>query len=300
MARTIKLNESGVIFNPDFHTYTTQDGHSLSGVTSLLSRQLFKDKYANVPEFVLAKAAARGSSIHEEISLYIKEGKLPLSAEGHQYLTLDIDALESEYLVSDNENYASSIDIVGKDMTLYDIKTNRAGIDKEYVRWQLSIYAYMFEMQNPKRKVKALKGIWLSEDRAELVEVERIDNDIIKELLEVDSMGLDFINPFTTVTTTLDDDNLTILYETEEKLAQLLEASKALEEIKKNTLESIRMSLEEQGLTSFENERIKITLVAESEKTTFDSKKFKESYPDLYPQFTKVSKRKGYVKVTMR
>lgn len=300
MARAIKLNKSDIIFNSDNHTYTTQDGHSLSGVTSLLSRQLFKDKYANVPEFVLAKAAQRGSLIHEEVSLYIKEGKMPLSAEGHQYLTLDIDALESEYLISDNENYASSIDIVGKDLTIYDVKTNRSGIDKEYVRWQLSIYAYLFELQNPKRKVKALKGIWLGEDRAEVVEVERIDNNIIKELLEVDSMGLDFINPFTTVTTTLDDDSLTILYDTEEKLAELLEASKALEDIKKKTLESIKISLEEQGLTSFENERIKITLVADSEKTTFDSKKFKESYPDLYPQFTKTSKTRGYVKVTMR
>jgi len=222
-----------------------------------------------------------------------------LSAEGHQYITLDIDALESEYLVSDNSSYASSIDIVGKDLTLYDIKTNRAGIDKEYVRWQLSIYAYLFEMQNPELKVKALKGIWLSEDRAEVVEVERIDDNIIQELLEVDSMGLDFINPFT-VTTTLDEDNLSVLYETEEKLSQLLEMSKQLEEVKKKTLESIKVSLEEQGLTSFENERIKITLVGDSEKTTFDSKKFKESHPELYSEFTKVSKTKGYVKVTMR
>lgn len=293
------LNKSDIIFDNDNHTYTTQDGHSLSGVTSLLSRQLFKDKYANVPDFVLAKAAERGSNIHEEVSLFIKEGKMPLSAEGHQYITLDIDALESEYLVSDNSSYASSIDIVGKDLTLYDIKTNRAGIDKEYVRWQLSIYAYLFEMQNPELKVKALKGIWLSEDRAEVVEVERIDDNIIQELLEVDSMGLDFINPFA-VTITLDEDNLSVLYETEEKLSQLLEMSKQLEEVKKKTLESIKVSLEEQGLTSFENDRIKITLVGDSEKTTFDSKKFKESHPELYSEFTKVSKTKGYVKVTMR
>lgn len=299
MAR-IKLNKSDVIFNSDNHTYTAQDGHSLSGVTSLLSRQLFKNKYKNVPDFVLERAAQRGSNIHEEVSLFIKDKVEPTSAEAKMYTTLGIDALESEYLVSDNENYASSIDIVGKDLTIYDIKTNRGGLDKEYVRWQLSIYAYLFELQNPKRKVKALKGIWLSDSKADIVEVERLDNEIIKELLEVDSAGLDYINPFTSVTTTLDDENLSILYETEEKLSQLLEASKALEDIKKRTLESIKTSLEEQGLTSFENERIKITLVADSEKTTFDSKKFKESYPDLYPQFTKTSKTKGYVKVTVR
>lgn len=294
-----RLAVSSVVFNQEEHSYTNIGGCTLSGVTSLLKRQLFKDKYAGIPQHILDKAAERGTKIHEEVSDYINFGKEPTTNEGKAYVTLGIKALASEYLISDEQQYASSIDIVGDDLTLYDIKTTRGGLDKEYVMWQLSCYAYLFEMQNPKHKVKALAGIWLNDDKVEITYVDRIDNNIIQELFEVDSMGLDFVNPLNKVVK-IDSANIDLLYNTEEQLAMLIESTKKLEEIKKQVLDSIKESLEEQGMTSFENDRIKITLVGDSEKITFDSKKFKESHPELYSEFTKVSKTKGYVKVTLR
>jgi hypothetical protein len=64
----MKLNQSSVIFDQHAHTYTL-NGKTLSGVTSLLNRQLFKDKYTGISEELLAKAASRGSLIHETIEL---------------------------------------------------------------------------------------------------------------------------------------------------------------------------------------------------------------------------------------
>mgnify|MGYP003319148010 CR=1 FL=1 len=47
-----KLVKSGALFDSEHHTYTL-DGKQLSGITSLLDRQLFKDKYSGIPKEVL-------------------------------------------------------------------------------------------------------------------------------------------------------------------------------------------------------------------------------------------------------
>ena len=55
----ITLNKSQVVFSELDHTYTL-DGKSLSGVTSILNRQLFADKYSGISDEVLNKAAEYG------------------------------------------------------------------------------------------------------------------------------------------------------------------------------------------------------------------------------------------------
>lgn len=65
----IKLIESGVIFNQEEHTYSL-DNKILHGITGMISRQLFPNKYLGVSQSVLNKAAAHGSMVHEQIELY--------------------------------------------------------------------------------------------------------------------------------------------------------------------------------------------------------------------------------------
>lgn len=163
----MKLIKSQVVFNPDEHTYMLGD-KELSGITSVISRQLFPDKYRDVPEYVLRKAAERGTMIHSICELVDDMGITHDSDEAQGYKELKDDwGLRyecSEYLVSDNEDYASCIDKVYRenetDFTLGDIKTTYV-LDKESVRWQLSIYAYLFELQNPGCNAVRLIGIWL-------------------------------------------------------------------------------------------------------------------------------------------
>jgi hypothetical protein len=124
-----KLVKSGVVFDSEHHTYTL-DGKQLSGITSLLDRQLFKDKYSGIPEDILRKAAERGTYIHQCCEL-ADEGFPSDCKEAMNYLNLkskyNLKIEESEYLVSDNEYYASCIDKVYRydDNTFYlgDIKT---------------------------------------------------------------------------------------------------------------------------------------------------------------------------------
>ena len=188
MTQKIELVKSKVVFSEIDHTYTLM-GKSLSGVTSMLSRTLFRDKYKGISKEVLQKAADYGHNIHEQIELVDSLGVTSDTLAVQDYLRmkeeLGLTTLEGEYLVSDEDVIASSIDIVFSDLTLADIKTT-SKLDMEYLSWQLSIYAHLFEMQNPTLKVPRLLAIWLPKPRygrSMYVEVPRKSKDAIEVLL---------------------------------------------------------------------------------------------------------------------
>lgn len=187
----IQLKQSPVIFNEVDHTYNYL-GSSLSGVTSLLHRTLFANKYSCISQAVLAKAAEYGHNIHEQIELVDTLGVESTTPAVLAYLQMKADlgltTLANEYLVSDESYIASSIDIIFDDLTLADIKTT-SRLDMEYLSWQLSIYAYLFEMQNPGLKVPRLLAIWLPKPqygKPNIIEVPRKSNDAIKVLIAWD------------------------------------------------------------------------------------------------------------------
>ena len=94
--------------------------------------------------------------------------------------------------MSDDEYIASSIDILFDGYDLCDVKTS-AQLDVNYVSWQLSIYAYLFERQNPTLKAGRLLALWLPKPqygRPRLVEVPRIPSGAIISLIESDKRGL--------------------------------------------------------------------------------------------------------------
>ena len=52
------------------------------------------------------------------------------------------------------------------------------------------------------------------------------------------------------------------------------------------------------SVKSIDNELFKITLVDETETSTFDSKKFKEEHPRLVKKYLKTNKKKAYIKIS--
>ena len=162
----------------------------LQGITGMISRQLFPDKYKDVPDFVLKRAAEKGSLIHAQCQFADATGLPPESIEAENYIRMRVNAgykaLANEYTVSDNEYFASNIDCVWEKVgriSLVDIKTT-LHLDKEYLSWQLSIYAYLFELQNPLLKVDKLFGIWVRGDKHELVVIPRKPDKEVKKLME--------------------------------------------------------------------------------------------------------------------
>lgn len=312
MARkALTLNKVPVILDGDSHSYCTKDGVQLSGVTSLLERHLFAHKYDGVPKENLRKAADRGSAIHEEISRYIVSGIEPQTQEGRTFVSLGLNMIASEYLVSDMNHVATFIDAVEKvrgGVVLWDFKTNRSGADRMYLQWQLSVNAYLFSLVNPDIKIVGIKGLWLCEDKYEVISFDRmIPREQILDLIESDAMGLPYINPYDGALTE-QNESVASLISTERKLAELQATIKALEDMRSKALSAIKEVLEKQsaegGGRTFEGEHIRLTLVEDkdTEKEVFDEKAFKEDNPDLYGMYVSKKKKttKGYVKVTLR
>lgn len=191
MSNQVELVKSQVLFNEVDHTYNFL-GQLLSGVTGLLHRTLFADKYKGIDASVLAKAAEYGHNIHEQIELVDTLGVISDTPAVKAYLKMKADlnlaTLANEYLVSDEMYLASSIDIIFNDLTLADVKTT-SRLDMEYLSWQLSMYAYLFEMQNHGLKVPRLLAIWLPKPKygkPNIVEVPRKSADALRVLIAWD------------------------------------------------------------------------------------------------------------------
>ncbi len=295
----MKLKESKVHFEEDNHIYTLND-KVLMGVTSLMKKHLFANKYDNIPEHILQQAAERGTKIHSLCTLYNVLGEIDNEyIEVANYAQLlkdnDITIIRDEYLVSDNSHFATMIDNVGSDCSLYDIKTTSA-LDTEYLSWQLSIGAYLFELQNPDLKVPGLYGIWLKNEKAQLVEVPRIDNEQIEALSNAEINGKLYESPFEK-DTKRDLDNLIMI---ESLIAQKQKEIDELEEEKQIYLNAVCNAMQTTRMKKMDNEQISITIVEDRTSKRFDSKKFKEDNADLYAKYQKESTTKGHVKVKLK
>lgn len=293
------LRQCPVIFDKERHTYT-YEGRQLSGITSMLSRQLFADKYSGVSKEILRQAAERGSRIHSICELADRLG-IDDTPGARAYLDMSTASglvnVDSEYLVSDLEHYASSIDKVYKgygdnEYWLGDIKTTYK-LDKEYLSWQLSVYAYLFEMQNPGTKVTRLIGIWLRDARAKLLglyDIERKPDDTIKELLRADAAGERFAPPPAEVDSVPLPEKYKAIEDTLINMQLQYDTLKGqLEKFKAECL-----SLMAKGnIKKFISDRLTITRRADSVREMFDAKAFKAEHPDLYKQYIKTATAKG-------
>lgn len=299
------LTTSPIVFDPEAHEYLLigEDFTSTaySGVTSILSQVLFPSKYKDVDEDVLERAAARGTRIHELCQdtdtrpTDRREGDEQYAPEVTNYELLkvanDIEMIANEYLVSrDDWGIASQIDCVDSEGNLYDIKTTYR-LDTEYVSWQLSFYAEMYEAQNPSHKAGKLYAIWLRGAECKLVEVPRKTPAQIQQV--IDAWQAD------ETLTTADGDDIDRLVAIEEQIAILKDSLSELETKRLQALEPIKARMDDDGVKSVDNPRIKITIVADSTSTRFDSKRFKADHSDLFAQYSTETTRAGYIKTTL-
>ena len=251
----MKLRESPVVFDQEKHTYRLED-ILLEGVTTLLRNQLFQNKYDDIPKEILEKAAKRGTLIHEQCELVDALGIDPVILEAKNYKLLKeehgLKPIANEYLISDELAFASSVDVIfdgesenDDEVYLADIKTT-AKLDIDWLSWQLSIYAYMFEMQNPHLRVKKLYAIWLRNEVKELKEVQRIDNDTIQKLFDCEMKG----EPFISSEIPLPDSRQIIPVEVFERAQTIISLDgkiKQLTEEKKRISEELYQYMEETG-----------------------------------------------------
>ena len=287
----ITLNQSPVIFNELDHTYTLDD-ISLNGVTSILNRQLFADKYSGISDEVLNKAAEYGKGVHESIELYDSLGIGEDEDAVKSYIKLcqkeGLTRLDNEYLISDNDYVASSIDVVFDDCSLADIKTT-SHLDEEYVSWQLSIYAYLFEKQNPDLQVNRLLAIWLPKPRygkPRIVMVPRKPVSEVIRLIEADKAGQQYVPSVASST------EITIANDVVQEVIRIERELKELKDKQTELREGLLKQMQDHNIKSFKTDGLSLTRKLATTKTSLDSKMLQEKYPEIYNECLKTSEVK--------
>jgi hypothetical protein len=266
----------------------------LSGITGLLSKHLFPQKYADVPETILEAAREKGSAIHKALQTYITAGFV---TDGFDELCQNfygfcianrITPFKSEALVTDYEKYATMVDLICEDGDFYDFKTTYT-LDKSYLSWQLSICAFLAgETKN------RLYGVHIRDNQFELVEVDRIPEEKIQQLFAAEASGTIYRDD---AIATIDTEALVLL---EQTFVSLKSQMDEIEEKRKTLSELVRTQMQERGIKSFETGGLLITDVADTTATTFDSKRFKAEHPEMAAQYEKATTKKGYLKITTK
>lgn len=309
MAKRIELKQSDVIFNPEDHSYFL-NGKQLSGITSLLERQLFPDTYAGISEEILMQAAEYGKSVHESIEDFDMEWTNDGTQEVQDYISLCTEHSliheASEYLISDNSNYASMIDKIYRvDETTFDIGDLKTyGVmtaDKlEKAKWQLSIYAYLFELQNKKAKVRNLFILHIRNKQkkdgsfdhiSNYIPVQRIPSEIVKDLLDTDLRGEQFQNPYAIPSDIA----------SQESTIRTLIQAKNDAETKLNSIKARILSLmEAQDIKTWATETMRITRKLPTQRSSFSLVDFKEANPTINVEpFMRVSQVSGSLQISI-
>ena len=300
----IRLNDSGVVFNKEAHTYHLE-GKELSGITSIIQRQLFPNEYDDVPEEMIQAAAAYGSAVHESCELFDREWVNDGTVEVADYIQLthanQLVHEASEYLVTDTKHYASSIDKVYRinqdTFTLADIKTYGTFTPEkmERAKWQLSIYAYLFTLQNPGAKIERLLVIRLrskgKDHISEIIEVERIPANICKALLEADLNGETFNTPYS-IPADIKAQEMTI--------RELIQTKQQVDDELKRIKADILLRMEATNAKIWETDSMRITRKLPTQRESFDLGRYKADNPDLdLSDYMKVSNVSGSVLITI-
>ncbi len=298
------LVKSGVVFTDNPHGYHLPvEGGSieLKGITGILHEHLFPDMYYSISDDVLAKAAARGTVIHENCRAYDLLG-VEASDEAVHYAKMmsegSFRAFAHEYTVSDEKYVASNIDVVAEkdgDIVLMDIKTT-SRLNDEYLSWQLSIYKYLFELQNPGLDVKGLYGIWLPQERygkPKIIKVAEVLTAEVKKLLECDAKGEKY-SPIVGTKITTD------IVAMQQTITSVFRELKETEKKKKSIMDALYTIMEANDIKKWECDDFSVSRVLPTSKTSFDSAKFKKDHADLYEQYQKTSKVAGTVRITLK
>lgn len=307
----LKINKV-VYFDELTHTYLTSKGVELIGVTTLMRMMGVAPNYANIAPDVLDRAARRGSATHKAIECYCNGCEVEIDEEFASETILNLEAfkrlglnvLASEYLVSDNEHIASSIDLVLKDMSLVDIKTT-SEVHWDAVAWQLSIYKYLFELQNKDKQVKRLQVLHLRGGKAQLSDVQELPAEQVQALIKSYLDGVTYVRPssndYSLIVDGTTEQAITLLAQLEDKIITLKEQIKTYEDEQKTLKDKVLSLMESNNIKKWDvSDTLSLTYVAPSVRETLDSKRLKEEQPTIYQEFIKRSQTKASLRINIK
>lgn len=307
--KRIELKQSEVVFLKEPHEYWLGD-KQLSGITGMLQRQLFPDEFDGIPERMINAAAEYGSDVHASIEDFDRNWINDGTQEVADYIEIckeyGLVHESSEYCVTDGKNWASMIDKVYRadDATfdIGDIKTYGTMTPEklEKARWQLSIYACLFELQNKKANVRRLFVIHLRNkpkkdgtfDRIkEVIFVGRIPSDVCKELMDCDSRGEQFNNPYS-----IPEE----IKNREAEIRELVQGKNKIEERLSVLKSHILSEMEAKDVKFWFTDTMRLTRKLPGTRTSFDLQAFRKDHPDIdFEAYMKTSKVAGSLAISI-
>lgn len=313
----MKLSQNTrVTFNEDFHFYLLDGEKVPLGVTTLMKKHGLGHQYdipANYTEeewqAILDHAAEIGTMAHKCIESYCNGEATVLNPLIKSFKKLKLNIVATEYLVSDNDVVASSIDLVEEVedgvFNLIDMKRTST-LHEDSLYWQLGAYKYLFLMANPEAKVKGCYALHIKKGNKDdidkdtvqcLKEVKVASEQEIMDWFDAERLGFRY-EPQSTDVATINADAQAIIVS---KMPLLMELQEKLKPINDAIEEAKSMLYEEmlsKGIEEVSVGGYKIKLKKPSQRSSFDSKTFKEKHPDLADKYTKTSEVKGSVLIT--
>ncbi len=243
------------------------------------------------------------------------------------------EALANELTVSDNLKYASQIDNVWLykktgGIWLVDTKSNNIGLYplcgyyipdyftsgeqalKEYLSWQLSVYAELFEDENPGIKVEGLACNWLRKAQSAFWLIERKPSELVRELLKAEYVLTDggpayfhhdpSVFGIGTNIPTPKEDKVIIPPDVVAYMAGLLRTVKDAEEKLGEAKAALRNAMVQHGVKKCDFGAFTVSLGADSTATTFNTKKFKEENPALFEKYSTTTTKRGSLTLKLK
>lgn len=301
------LKQSPVTFISGTHQYLLGD-KELKGITTTLVRRAYPKTYEKPDNFTdeewqakLDDAKAKGSVMHETIELHDELGVDSDLPELQSYIRIKeahhLQVVATEYIVSDEEHYATAIDKVmmteGGRIILVDFKRT-SEIHIEDVTCQLSICKRFFEMQNPDLKVDGIYLMWLRDEQSKFQALRPWADESLDLLIKSDIDDKEF-----DITQTYGDLPARFA-EVESEIAAMEVQAKQIKEREEELKAGLYKLMEEHNVKKWSGPRIVLTRVLPTNKTTFDTKAFKADHEDLYKQYCKTSEAAGSLRIKLK
>ena len=286
-------------FIEETHKYLLGDKELIS-VTTLMRKHGLAPSYDGVKAEVLRAKAERGTHIHKEIEDFIKDGSIGFTSELVNFINhikaSNTEVLKSEFILH-NDIVAGTADLLlyNEGYIIGDIKTT-AVLHKEAVSWQLSIYAYLFMQVNPSVKINKGQAYHFNkEGELNVVDIPLKPMDEVKRLLECEALGMIYTQELA-----VNDADLKALFEIEGVIKYHEELKKQAEARAQELRAAIMASMEQNGVKKFENDRIILTYVEPTTRTSIDSAKLKKDMPEVAEKYTKTSNVKASLRITLK
>lgn len=290
----------GIIFDSINHLYF-KDGTEKPSVGKIVNWYLNID-LSNIPPEILEKAQNRGKDVHLLVDrILMKEDfETNYSWEYKSFETLrkkhKIKADYIEHIVyayTPFGDYCGTLDLYdSKSKILYDIKTS---FDKHIEEWTYKCNLYRYALEKMGKKVKAIKIIYLPKkgnvNKPEVIDLEILPNETVEEvvrcyyaqerptqIVELESLPQERIK------------QLSLAFETINRIQAEIETMKS----------QIKEEMEKRNIETFKCDKFTIFVKKEHTRTSFDSKKFKDDFPEIYEKYKKESTVKSSINIDFK